>query len=369
MTTLVLASTDKAREDILGSMEEKTRHLAVEGGNKLKNLHTAGILLYYELGEMINDISTDETIDGKGEITKLAQYWGIDNTNKLYEWRNTAMTFDKAFLAEQAREPLPNGRELTFEHFKALRKVEDEKSRTKLLKKVRKGSWSANELASEIRAAGSVKTKRQGGRNPSIPTTAASVVQKCFAQAQQLQRYLDAVLDAVDQKFEELPADEATEKLVETIDNTVVVLDNVMANIVDFHSSLGTARNRVVTIITNTEGNIVQQSDTGDITSGDVFDVEAIFSEAVREEREAMAAPSDGDESVESLREKSVASVQGMPKKRGRPKGSKNKTSAETQVPKKRGRPKGSKNKTSGETVVVAKKRGRPRGSKNTSTE
>lgn len=349
MTTLVLASTDKAREDILNSMEDKTRHLAVEGGHKLKSLHTAGILLYYELGEMINDISIDETIDGKGEITKLAQYWGIDNTNKLYEWRNTAMTFDKSFLAEQAREPLPNGRELTFEHFKALRKVEDEKTRTKLLSKVRKGSWSANELASEIRAAGSVKTKRQGGRNPSIPTTAASVVQKCFSQAQQLHRYLDAVLDTVDQKFEELPADEATEKLVDTIDNTVAVLDNVMANIVDFHSSLGTARNRVVTIITNTEG--ITPSEADDETSSDVFDVEAIFSEVVSDE----------------------ASTEVLKKKRGRPKGSKNKPKATTEettvMPKRRGRPKGSKNKTSGETVVVAKKRGRPRGSKNTSTD
>jgi len=124
MTNLVLTSTDKDREDVLASMEEKTRELAIQGGEKLVKIHAAGILLYYELGEMINEIAADETVDGDGEITKLAQYWGITNTNKLYEWRNVALNFDKAFLAEQARELLPNGREITFEHFKALRKVE-----------------------------------------------------------------------------------------------------------------------------------------------------------------------------------------------------------------------------------------------------
>jgi transposase-like protein len=341
MTTLILATTDKARENILESMEEKTRHLAVEGGSKLKNLHTAGILLYYELGEMINDLSTDETIDGDGEITKLAQYWGIDNTNKLYEWRNTAMTFDKAFLAAQARVPLPNGREITFEHFKALRRVEDPSTREKLLKQVRKDSWSASDLASEIRATGSVKTKRQGGRNPSIPTTAASMVQKCFTQAQQLQRYLVAVSPEVDQKFEEIPADEATEKLLETIDSTSAVLDTVKEYIADFHESLDTARERVVTIMDNTENQAATAVETTSSTNM-YEDAEAIYSTAVRAEREAMDSPSP---SVEELRARTVKTV--VKKKRGRPKGSTNNASegGATLVKKKRGRPRGSKNK------------------------
>ena len=144
MTTLVLASTEKDRESVLASMEEKTRVLAVEGEKNLRRLHSAGLLLYHELGELINDIATDETIDGKGEITKLAQYWGIDNTNKLYEWRNTALAFDREFLSEQAQRPLPNGKEITFEHFKALGRVGNEKKRASYLKKTRKESWSAN---------------------------------------------------------------------------------------------------------------------------------------------------------------------------------------------------------------------------------
>ena len=60
--------------------------------------------------------------------------------------------------------------------------------------------------------------------------------------------------------------------------------------------------------------------------------------------------------------------VPNEPKKRGRPKGSKNKpkdTSTEVPPePKKRGRPKGSKNKPK-DTSTHPKKRGRPKGSKN----
>ena len=55
-----------------------------------------------------------------------------------------------------------------------------------------------------------------------------------------------------------------------------------------------------------------------------------------------------------------------IPKKRGRPKGSKNKPKVlDIIIPKKRGRPKGSKNKPKVLDIIIPKKRGRPKGSKN----
>jgi transposase-like protein len=323
-------------------MEEKTRELAIQGREKLVKIHAAGILLYYELGEVINDIAADETIDGKGEITKLAQYWGIENTNKLYEWRNVALNFDKAFLAEQARELLPNGREITFEHFKVLRLVESESTRAKLLKRVRKESWSANELAAEIRATGSVKTKREGGRNPSIPSSTAAIVKKCYTLSQSLYRYLDTVGKEAENRFEELPADEATEKLVEGMGAATAMLDMLRSRMAYFDAVLKVGVARVNAIVANTEA--------AEAVADASVVIEGKISEEVEEERSRMF---DTDALVddiatvdvaEVLREKSVASVV---------------------APKKRGRPKGSKNKASEETVVVAKKRGRPKGSKN----
>ena len=332
-TTLVLASTEKAREAILASMEEKTRLLAVEGGEKLKKLHAAGILLFYDLGQLIHEVSTDETIDGEGEITKLAQYWGIDNTNKLYEWKNTALTFTREFLAEQAREPLPNGKELTFEHFKALRKIADEKKRDSYLKKARKESWSANELVAEIRATGSVKTKRQGGRNPAIPSSAAGIVKKCHSLSQQLYRYLNAVGDEAEDRFKELPADEASDKLLEGMTNAIDMLNDVINEVVSFDTVLKVGRERVNTILTGTQAAEVEE------VTDNVFD--AIIEDNRTDVMEGPQA------TIEDLRERTVASVSTAAKKRGRPKGSKNKVSDDSAVvgKKKRGRPRGSKNK------------------------
>ena len=391
MTNLVLTSTDKDREDVLASMEEKTRELAIQGGEKLVKIHAAGILLYYELGEMINEIAADETVDGDGEITKLAQYWGITNTNKLYEWRNVALNFDKAFLAEQARELLPNGREITFEHFKALRKVESEKTRTKLLKKVRKESWSANELAAEIRASGRTNAAGQG-RNPSIPSSAAAIVKKCHTLSQKLYRYLDTVGAEARSRFEELPADEASLKLLAGLQEAVEMLNYTMTEIAAFDAVLKGAQERVTTILTGTEADEDVTDATGPVVLAGQISAEVEEERARMFDTDALLDDIATVDVVEALREKSVASVT-APKKRGRPRGSKNRTpnevatqgteaeraegleeifptseaSPESTAPKKRGRPKGSKNKVSTDevTVVAAKKRGRPKGSKN----
>jgi|TARA_R110000765_G_scaffold75446_3_gene147912 hypothetical protein len=252
LSTTGLAATEKDREDLLASMEEKTRSLAIQGGNKLKKLQAVGTLLYYDLGTLINDILSDETMDGKGEVTKLASYWGIDNVNKLCEWRNTALTFDRDYVLEQAELPLPNGKDLTFEHFKALRRIEDDTQRESLLARTREESWSAQELATEIRGSVQTSVVRKGGRNPSVPSTLTSVVQKSYTSSQQLLRYLDALDDDVLSRFEELPANEATDKFLENIDNTLVVLDSTAAAVADFREALGAGRARVASIMTNT---------------------------------------------------------------------------------------------------------------------
>jgi hypothetical protein len=269
MTTLILTSTEKQRDKILASMSEKTRTLAIEGGEKLKRLHSAGVLLFYELGERINDICTDETLDESTEVTKLAQYWGIDNTNKLYEMRNAALTFTKEFLVQQIREPLSNGQTLTFEHFKALRRVSSEKDRASLLKQTRKLGWTANELAAEIRGKGITTTKRTGGRNPAIPATVIQIVQKGYSQTQQLGRYLDAVAEPLVDHFNELPADKADDALVSKIDETVEQLEETRGRIDSFLSALTEGKTRVRSIIENTEA-VSSDEDEGPVE--DSFD-------------------------------------------------------------------------------------------------
>ena len=293
MTTLVLASTEKQRQKILESMSDKTRALAIEGGEKLKRLHSAGVLLFYELGERINDICTDETLDESTEVTKLAQYWGIDNTNRLYEMRNSALTFTKEFLDAQISEPLSNGRTLTFEHFKALRRVASEKERAALLKQTRKLGWTSNELAAEIRGKGITTTKRTGGRNPAVPATVIQIVQKGYSQTQQLGRYLDAVADPLVDHFNELPADKADDALVSKIDETVEQLQETRGRIDSFLTALTEGKTRVRSIIENTEA----------VISGEVVE----------------SADEDFEETVGAIFNEDPAPAAATPAKRGRP--------------------------------------------------
>lgn len=276
MTTLTLATTEKQRKKILDSMSEKTRVLALEGEKKLMRLKSAGVLLFYEFGEGINEICRDETLDEATEITKLAQYWGIENTNKLYEMRNAALDFTKDYLVQQISEPLSNGKTLTFEHFKALRRVASDKERATLLKQTRKHGWSAQELASEIRGKGITATKRTGGRNPSIPATVIQIVQKGYTQTQQLSRYLDAVATPLMDHFNEMPADTADDALISKIDETVDQLKETRERIDTFLTSLDEGKNRVRSIIENTEA-MSTEEDFQDT-------VEAIFNEDVETE-------------------------------------------------------------------------------------
>jgi hypothetical protein len=394
MATLVLASTEKERQKILDSMGEKTRVLAVEGFERLRKLQATGVLIYHQLGTSIQEICNDETLDEITEITKLARYWGIDNTTKLYEMRNAALCFTREYLEEQLAYPLVNGQKLTFEHFKALRRVSNEKERNVLLKQTRKLSWTANELSAEIRGTGVTTTKRSGGRNPSIPSSSAAIVKKCYTLSQQLYRYLDAVGEEAENRFEELPADEATEKLLEGMTDAIDMLDTLRLRMAYFDAVLKVGVARVNAIVANTE--VTEDLDPYKVaTSGTESEraagLEEIFSSVghepkkrgrpkgsknkVSEEEVAVIVEANRRDlmespqaSIEDLRERTVASVD-APTKRGRPKGSKNKVSEEetTVVMKKRGRPKGSKNKAtiSGETVIVAakRKRGRPRAS------
>ena len=210
------------------------------------------------------------------------------------------------------------------------------------LRKLARRAGRLIELAAEIRGTGATTIKRRGGRKPAIPGSASSIVQKCFSQAQQLYNYLDAVSGETLGRFEELPADEATEKFLEKIDSTVGMLEDTVVRIGEFHEDLKAGRIRVHTIIMNTQAadaEIVEPKKQGPPTS---VEEAAVIVEANR--RDIMESPQS---SVEDLRERTMSSTVAPPK-RGRPKGSKNKVLEVSSE--------------GGAVVVGKKKRGRPEG-------
>ena len=260
-------TSEMDREELLSAMHSETAKIAKGGYDKLSRLRNAGVILCIELGCQIDQLTDNEAVGDKGlEITKLAAYLGMDNTNRLYEWRNTAAVFcketdkdtgkisyNKDFITDQMLTPMGNGKLLTFEHFKFLGRVSTDKKRKSLLKQVRKNSWSANSLASEIKGSvADLTTSRSGGRKPLIPGSVFQCVQKAFTQAQKLDNYLIAVEDGVTEKFEEVSTDKVDEGFINKIDNAIEMLGKLQETAQRNVDILTDGREHMLGVIENT---------------------------------------------------------------------------------------------------------------------
>ena len=255
------------REELLGTMHSETAKIAEDGYDKLSRLRNAGVILCIELGCQLDRLTDNEAVEDKGlEMTKLAAYLGMDNTNRLYEWRNTAAVFcketdkdtgeisyNKDFITDQMLSPMGNGKLLTFEHFKFLGRISTDKKRKSLLNQVRKNSWSANSLASEIKgSATDLTTTRAGGRKPVIPGSVFQCVQKAFTQAQKLDNYLTAVEDGVTEKFEEVSTDKVDERFIDKIDSAIEMLEKLKGTAQRNVNLLTDGREHMLSVIENT---------------------------------------------------------------------------------------------------------------------
>ena len=271
MNTSITKAGEDQRQEMLAAMHPITAQVATDGAKKLTRFRNAGVLLMMEFGCQIDSITDNETIeDGEGEITKLAAYWGQENTNRLYEWRNTAAAFckttdddgniiyDNSIVTEMMDQPLNNGNQLEFEHFKHLGRIANAKTRKALLIQVRKNSWSANGLAKQIKGqSAETKNTRSGGRKPQKPDTVHQHVQKIHAVAQQANNYLyetAALTDGsfVDDLFTGTPTDKVNGKFVAKLDDTIELLNNLVNTIGSHVDLLIDGRDHIEKVIANT---------------------------------------------------------------------------------------------------------------------
>ena len=274
--TSIKRITETDRQDLLDGMHEETAQLAVAGYDKLSRLRNAGVLLAIELGCQIDHLTDNESIeDGSLEVTKLATYWGMDNTNRLYEWRNTAAAFckttdeitgeivyDKSFVLEQMRSPMGNGNTLDFEHFKQLGRLTSEKKRLSLLKQTRKNSWSGNQLKAEIAGTSTEKgTTRTGGRKPQVPGSVFQLVQKIYSNGQQLNNFLIASEPTTAAKFTEVPTDKMDDGFVKRIDAAIEQLNYLRSTVDRQVDNLVEGRDYVEQVMKNTANASSDESD------------------------------------------------------------------------------------------------------------
>jgi len=271
MSTAITKAGEAQRQKMLDAMHPITAQVATDGAEKLTRFRNAGVLLMMEFGIQIDSITNNETIeDGDGEITKLADYWGQENTNRLYEWRNTAAAFcktvddegnvvyDKGVVLEMLKQPLNNGNQLEFEHFKHLGRIANAKTRKALLVQVRKNSWSANGLAKQIKGeSAETKNTRSGGRKPQKPDTVHQHVQKVHSLGQQVNNYLyetAALTDGsfVDDLFTGTPTNKVDENFVEKLDDVIELLNNLVNTIGSHVDLLIDGRDHMEKVIANT---------------------------------------------------------------------------------------------------------------------
>jgi len=271
MNTSLTKAGEVQRQEMLEAMHPVTAQVAMDGAEKLTRFRNAGVLLMMEFGNQIDSITNNETIeDGEGEITKLAAYWGQENTNRLYEWRNTAAAFckttddegnivyDKSIVLEMLKQPLNNGNQLEFEHFKHLGRIANSKTRKALLTQVRKNSWSANGLAKQIKGeSAETKNTRSGGRKPQKPDTVHQHVQKVHSLGQQVNNYLYETAHEADGSFigdlfESAPTDKLKENFVDKLDDTIELLNNLHNTIGSHVDLLIDGRDHVEKVIKNT---------------------------------------------------------------------------------------------------------------------
>jgi len=249
----------KQREVIFDDMDAVTQDVALEGQRTFVQGMQVAAVLAWDIGALVDQVYSAEHFNEaqrKREVKKLAAYWNQPEMSptKLYDLRNVAVTFDREFLQSQVEEPLSNGGYLSWSHFKELQKVGNEKRQLAILKKVRKGSWSSNELSLELASKGESAIKRSGGRKPTLPKTPNAMLQKLYNTVGQSNNYISALAAPLQGIFLEMPAEEVDEQFLESIDETLERIKDTSAQMKTAAAQLKKVRQRTVTVLKSAEG-------------------------------------------------------------------------------------------------------------------
>jgi hypothetical protein len=220
----VIVPMDKARAKIFKAMTPATQAIANEFSEDVKKASLGVVLIQYRLGAKVAAVVEDEGTYGSGAVKQLAEFLGNPGGETyLYALKNFATTFDKDYVKQKSSIAMANGQHLTVTHWLHLMKLEEEKAREKMLKRVYEESISASDLEKEIRAGAGGKTKnaRQGGRKPKTPSNPMVGLQQIFALDNKLVRFFDVAEKSVFDALDEIAADKVTDNLVERTENAL----------------------------------------------------------------------------------------------------------------------------------------------------
>lgn len=211
-STATKSSRDLTREEILASMNEATRKVAIDGERHISKAYRGIVLVQYDLGKKIAEVVARESVYGKDAVSKLAAYWGISGgATTLYNLRSFATSFTREFVEEWSAKPTKNGGYISLNHWIKLLNVEPSK-REEMVRNIVEHGWSLRELTWEIktRSAGDSEfssddegkvAKRRGGSGRPVkkPTSISAGIESMMAKADVFVKTCEALSELIDE--------------------------------------------------------------------------------------------------------------------------------------------------------------------------
>ncbi len=186
---------EKARQKLLAEMTEPTQQIAQECDTMLDKGNRGITRTFYNIGARMVE-ALDEAKQGEygsNAAKQLASYISYfeGDTNKLYNLRQVAITFDEAFVNEYSEKKIGKGEHMSIEHWVQLSRIAKPAERQKMLDAVVTHGLSAAEVARRIRS-GEVQAKniRGGGRRVAPPSSLLSGLEKLRADSLKVTNYL-----------------------------------------------------------------------------------------------------------------------------------------------------------------------------------
>lgn len=220
-TTAVATS----REELLASMNEATRKVALEGERHISKAYRGLVLVQYDLGKKVAEVVAKEAVYGSNAVAQLAAYWNISGgTTTLYNLRSFATAFSRDFVEQWSNVPLKTGGHLTLGHWLKLLAAPPDQRETFLRRAVDEG-WSTRELAWEIRAAAAegidVETpadRRRGqGRAVKPFTSPQAGLEALISKTEAVLRVEDQLHSSVLGSLDDLSPDKFSEAFLERV--------------------------------------------------------------------------------------------------------------------------------------------------------
>jgi hypothetical protein len=245
---------DKKRLTLLSKMPTQLREVAEDFSNRLARGNLGLVVILYDMGERLKEVTAKEAEYGSGAMKMLADFLGFDEkkgVTTLYNWRNFATEFTKEFVKEWTVKPMRDGRFLDLAHWLQLMKIKDKTDQVKMLNRVISHSLSANDLEKEIKA-GMVKSKhsRQGGRKPGRPTSPIAGLQSAFQIGQKFNNYVPVVEKNILDVIDEMSPDDISDNLLENLNKARTEVAETEENAHNLGERLETTINRCEKVLT-----------------------------------------------------------------------------------------------------------------------